>query len=235
MAFSAFRGQNRRSSSTSSSSSPTLEARHKNLFDDINNYLAFSLEKIVPARREHQLKRAGLLMDKLDMYGDDDDMVEQLSAELVKKIRDYRNRLEIRANKLATGSNSASASSSSTISTGSQVQEEELPRFTGAAAAFPVFLTAVQDLIISDDSLPIRAKYRKLFFALNSDDQHYLAQNVNPSRPSIDEAILLLRKRYRACLLACGYIDVDDEVDSENGSDQDNAFVPLTDDESCGQ
>ena len=90
------------------------------------------------------------------------------------------------------------------------IESEDLPIFSnGDPCVFPIFLVAIQDLVLSNDSLSPRAKYRKIFCALSQSDQRLLSQKINPSNPDLNEVIKLLRKKYEAFIRIAGYIDVD--------------------------
>lgn len=93
-------------SGVSSSSPALLQDRLENLFEDIKHFLALAPEKIPSIRREEFYKRALRLIGKLDTYANDDTVVDQLEKAHLKLIREYRTKLDIRANRLLETSSS---------------------------------------------------------------------------------------------------------------------------------
>ena len=167
-----------------------------NLFADINSRLAFKLENIPSSRLDFHLERINKFIDKLELYSSNDD----LSSSFKVQIREYLLKLEIRANKLCSLLDQyQSKHENKKVEQCKQLEiiNEKMPKFNGKSHQMRVYLTAINDLIMSNPSLNDRAKYRAIFFSLdNDDDQKLLDRWIDPNEPNLTLAINLLTEKY---------------------------------------
>ncbi|KAH9403395.1 hypothetical protein TYRP_015281 [Tyrophagus putrescentiae] len=121
------------------------------------------------------------------------------------KLREYRLKLELRANTLRTaageegdpgeGSGGEGGGRGRRVST-----EEPLPKYGGLATAahqFPTWLVAVKDLVLDRAQLDDRAKFRRIFYALeDAADQRLISADADIESPDLCRVVKLLFNRH---------------------------------------
>ena len=80
-----------------------------------------------------------------------------------------------------------------------QVSEEPLPKYGGLAVAhqFPTWLVAVKDLVLDRAQLDDRAKFRRIFYALeDASDQRLISADADIESPDLCRVVKLLFNRH---------------------------------------